>query len=76
MIVASNTTPLIGMAAIERFELLQELFGEIYIPQAVYEEATIDTGKDDRLYQKVVESSWLKVMQVQNISGNMPQRHQ
>lgn len=36
MIVVSNTTPLIGLASIERFSLLQQLFGEIHIPQAVF----------------------------------------
>jgi predicted nucleic acid-binding protein len=34
MSVVSNTTPLIGLAQIRRFELLQQLFGEIYIPLA------------------------------------------
>ncbi|MBN1580243.1 MAG: DUF3368 domain-containing protein [Anaerolineae bacterium] len=33
MIVVSNTTPLIGLAIIQRFELLQQLFGEIHILQ-------------------------------------------
>lgn len=39
MIVVSNTTPLIGLATIQQFDLLQHLFGKIYIPQAVYDEA-------------------------------------
>ncbi len=38
MIVVSNTTLLIGLASIERFGLLQDLFGEIVISQAVYDE--------------------------------------
>jgi hypothetical protein len=41
MIVVSNTTPLIGLASIERFDLLHHLFGEIYIAQAVYDEAVM-----------------------------------
>jgi len=39
MIVVSNTTPLIGLATIERFDLLQQIFGKVYIPQAVYDES-------------------------------------
>ncbi len=39
MIIVSNTTPLIGMASIDRFSLLQQMFGEIIIPQAVYDES-------------------------------------
>jgi predicted nucleic acid-binding protein len=41
MIVVSNTTPLIGLAVIEWFDLLQQLFGEIYIAQAVFDEAVV-----------------------------------
>lgn len=36
MIVVSNTTPLIGLASIGRFDLLRQMFGEITIAQAVY----------------------------------------
>lgn len=38
MIVVSNATPLIALAKIDRLDLLQELFGTIVIPRAVYEE--------------------------------------
>lgn len=41
MIVVSNTTPLIGLASIQRFDLLHHLFGEIHIAQAVYDEAVM-----------------------------------
>ena len=41
MIVVSDTTPLIGLASIGRLELLQELFEEVYIPQAVFDETVI-----------------------------------
>ena len=39
MIVVSNTTPLIGLASIQQFALLTALFGEVHIPQAVFDEA-------------------------------------
>jgi len=42
MIVVSNTTPLIGLAAIHRFDLLRRFFGEIIIPPAVYDESVIE----------------------------------
>ncbi len=38
MIVVSNATPLIGLAKINHLDLLQDLFGAIIIPQAVYNE--------------------------------------
>jgi predicted nucleic acid-binding protein len=46
MIVVSNTTPLIGLATIQQFDLLHHLFGKIYIPQAVYDEA-ITAGREE-----------------------------
>lgn len=45
MIVASNTTPLIGLASIDRFDLLQQIFHEIYIAQAVFDE-TVSAGRE------------------------------
>jgi len=41
MIVVSNTTPLIGLASIERFELLHQVLGEVQIAQAVYDEELV-----------------------------------
>ena len=38
MIVISDTTPLISLLKIGRLDLLKELFNEIYIPKAVYDE--------------------------------------
>ena len=39
--IVSNTTPLIGLAVINRFDLLRQIFGEIHISQAVYDEAVL-----------------------------------
>ena len=33
MIIVSNTTPLIGLAAIGRFDLLRQLFSSVHISQ-------------------------------------------
>ena len=41
MIIVSNTSPIINLAAIGRLELLQQLYGKIAIPQAVYHEIAI-----------------------------------
>lgn len=37
-VVVSNTTPLIALAWLKRLDLLPALFGNIHIPQAVYDE--------------------------------------
>lgn len=46
MIVIADATPLIGLARIEHLWLLQELFEEIVVPQAVYAEVA---GVDSEL---------------------------
>lgn len=42
MIVVSDTTPLISLLKINRLDLLEKLFGEVFIPQAVFNELTAD----------------------------------
>ena len=42
MIVVSDTTPLISLLKIERLALLEKLFGQVFIPEAVFNELTID----------------------------------
>jgi len=41
MIVVSNTSPIINLAAIKQLELLQYLYNRITIPQAVYHEIAV-----------------------------------
>lgn len=42
MIVVSDTTPLISLLKIDRISLLENLFGQVLIPQAVFNELTAD----------------------------------
>lgn len=42
MIVVSDTTPLISLLKINRLDLLKKLFGDVLIPQAVFDELTND----------------------------------
>lgn len=41
MIVVSDSSPLISLAAVGRLELLRDLYGAITIPRAVYEKVAI-----------------------------------
>lgn len=55
MIVISDTTPLISLLKINRIDLLEKLFGDVLIPQAVLKELTIDERfrlEADRIRQK------------------------
>lgn len=66
MLVVSNTTPLIGLAVIQRFDLLQRLFGELHIAQAVYEEAVVAGREIGGAKREVSTSAWIKVHSVQD----------
>ena len=41
MIVVSNTSPIINLAVVQQLELLHQLYGEVFVPQAVYDEVVI-----------------------------------
>jgi uncharacterized protein len=41
--IVSNTTPIISLLKLSKLEILNKLFGEIYIPFAVFKE--IEAGK-------------------------------
>ena len=56
MIVVSNSTPLVGLSIISRFELLRQLLGEVRLPSAVYQEMTA-TGTDRALYKRILEET-------------------
>ena len=56
--VVSNSSPLINMARIGRFELLRQMFGEIIIPVAVYEEV-VGRGRNRDGSLDVRDASWI-----------------
>ena len=57
--VVSNTTPLIALADIGHLDLLQKLYGEILIPEAVLNEIKTEPAK-----KVVYNSSWIKVKKI------------
>ena len=64
MIVVSNTTPIISLASIRRIDILKHLFGEIIVPQAVYNEI-----KAKKSYgHKEID---LDFIQVKNVKGEL-----
>jgi predicted nucleic acid-binding protein len=66
VIVVSNTTPLIGLASIQRFQLLEQLFGEIRIPQAVYDEAVVAGREEGAAKREVEAATWIKTVAVKD----------
>ncbi len=69
MIVVSNTTPLIGLATIQRFDLLQQLFGKLYIPQAVYDEAVTAGREEGGAKREVSTADWIETVAVKDRSA-------
>lgn len=44
MIVISNSSPLIALSQINQLDLFQALFGQIYIPDTVYQEVVLQSN--------------------------------
>ena len=61
MIVVSNTSPISNLAAIGQLELLQQLYGNIIIPPAVYQEL-INSGDTDPATLAVQTVDWIHIM--------------
>ncbi len=66
MIVVANTTPLIGLASIQRFVVLNQIFGEITIAEAVFDEIMKTGGRKKIAQQEVSTSEWLRVRSIQD----------
>lgn len=65
MIVVSDTTPLISLLKIERLDLLEKLFGQVFIPQAVFDELTVDERFVSEANQ-IKQKTFIVVKMVQN----------
>lgn len=66
MIIVSDTTPLIGLASINRLEILRELFDDVYIPQAVYDETVTHGRTAGNAKRDVKNAAWIHVMEVRD----------
>ncbi len=60
----SNSSVIIALARICRLDLLEELFGEILVPKAVWKEIIVE-GKPGS--EKIMESSFIRVEKVRNM---------
>ncbi len=65
MTVVSNASPLINLARIGKLDLLHELYGELTVPEAVWQEVVVD-GAGQPGADQVKASSWIKVQAVAN----------
>jgi predicted nucleic acid-binding protein len=66
VIVVSNTSPIINLAAIGKLDLLKKHFGKIIISLAVHDEITIK-GKGEPGDSEVRTLDWIKTIEVNDI---------
>ncbi len=64
MKVVANTTPLISLASIGKLELLKDIFGEIIVADAVYNEIK---AKQDYGYNEI-DTDFIKVQSIKGIA--------
>ena len=68
----SNSSPLILLSSIGRFELLHEIYGEVYVPPAVWQE-TVVAGAGRAGAAELMQSSWV-IRRPLPESGPLPAR--
>jgi len=66
MIVVSNTTPILSLYKISQLYLLRVLFGQVFVPMAVYNEITV-RGKGKQGHDALDTADYICMKQVQNI---------
>lgn len=65
MTIVSNTSPISKGAKVGQLDLMQQLYGVILIPSAVYEEL-LDEGAGEIVITAVQSAVWLELHPVQN----------
>lgn len=66
MIIVSDTTPIISLLKIDKLSLLQDLFGEVRVPNAVYNELTTNSRFESEA-KKIRECPFIKIVNVSNL---------
>lgn len=62
--IVSNTTPIISLLKLNRLDLLQKIYNQIYIPTAVYSE--IEAGKAKGYYKDLSHIDWISIIEIQD----------
>ena len=65
MIVVSDASPLLNLAIIGHLDLLHQLYDEVVIPQAVYDEVVV-IGREMPGASDVHNAQWIMTRQVKN----------
>jgi uncharacterized protein len=65
VIIVSNTSPISNLAKVGQLDLIQQIYGKVLIPQAVYKEL-LDERAGEVVITAVKSAIWLQVEVVQN----------
>ena len=65
MSIVSNASPLINLARIDQLDLLQQLYGEVTVPEAVWREVVLE-GAGQPGAKELETASWICVESVTN----------
>lgn len=60
--IVSNTTPIISLLKLNRLEILQKVYTQIYIPTAVFKE--IEAGKTKGYYRDLSKIDWIDIAEI------------
>ena len=67
MPIVSNTSPVLNLAIVDHLSLMYEQFGEILIPQAVFEELRVEEGlPGSQSIREAIEKGWLGVKEAKD----------
>ena len=72
-IIISDAGPLIGLAKTGYLYLLKEMFSEILIPMAVFDELKLNSDKpgSKSLNEAVIQEKWIKVCEVDILNSKL-----
>lgn len=65
MIVVSDASPIIGLAAVDQLDLLRELYGEILVPTAVHEEVAAGEPEAPGT-RELRDAAWIRTRHLDN----------
>jgi len=65
--IVSNSTPLINFAAIQRLDILEQLFATIYIPAAVKQEVLVK-GAAYNSADEIRNAAFIRTMSIRNVA--------
>ena len=66
MLVVADSSPLIGLCRIGMLHLLQEIFEQVIVPEAVWREITLDDASKAGV-QELLEASWIERRSVTDV---------